>query len=154
MPLEIMHGDITKMRTDAVVNAANSRLQRGGGVCGAIFNASGADRLQKACDEIGYCAVGAAVITGGFDLPAEYIIHTVGPVWQGGGFNEENLLKSCYKSALALAAQQGCRSVSFPLISSGIFGYPKKQALEAAVEAVNAFLTGNDLTVFLVLYEG
>ena len=123
-------------------------------MCGAIFKAAGAAKLQSACDEIGYCAVGDAVITPGFDLPAAYIIHTVGPVWQGGGHDEQVLLRSCYSNSLALAAQNGCRSVSFPLISAGIFGYPKDQAQAVAADAIEAFLEESELTVYLVLYDG
>jgi O-acetyl-ADP-ribose deacetylase (regulator of RNase III) len=152
MPLEIIRGDITKVKADAIVNAANSRLAEGGGVCGAIFRAAGAARLRAECEKIGYCPVGGAVITSGFDLPASFVIHTVGPVWQGGAHDEERLLKSCYKSALELASKYGCRSVAFPLISSGIFGYPYGKALEDAKAAIGEFLEGNELTVYLVLY--
>lgn len=104
MPLEIVRNDITKMRIDTIVNAANSRLQQGGGVCGTIFAAAGADKLQAAeCDRIGHCAVGSAVITGGYAIPAKHVIHTVGPVWQGGTHNEEEMLSSCYTNSLNLA---------------------------------------------------
>jgi len=153
MPLEIVQNDITKMQVDAIVNAANSRLQRGGGVCGAIFAAAGADRLQAECDRIGHCGVGSAVITGGYDLPARYIIHAVGPVWQGGGHNEEKLLYSCYTTALNIALEHGLESIAFPLISSGIFGYPKDQALLVAVDAIGKFLLEHDMTVYLVIFD-
>ena len=152
MPLEIVRNDITKMKVDAVVNAANSRLQQGGGVCGAIFAAAGASQLQAECDRVGFCEVGSAVITGGYAL-ARYIIHAVGPVWQGGGHGEEALLKSCYESALELAREHECSSVAFPLISSGIFGYPKDEALQAADSAIKEFLLGYDIMVYLVLYD-
>jgi O-acetyl-ADP-ribose deacetylase (regulator of RNase III) len=103
MPLKIVRNDITKMQVDAIVNAANSSLRQGGGVCGAIFAAAGADKLQAECDRIGYCPVGGAVITGGYALPANYVIHAVGPVWQGGRHNEEALLSACYTNSLNLA---------------------------------------------------
>jgi O-acetyl-ADP-ribose deacetylase (regulator of RNase III) len=153
MPLEIIRNDITNMPVDAIVNAANSRLKQGGGVCGAIFAAAGADKLQAECDRIGYCAVGSAVITNGYDLPAKYVIHTVGPVWQGGSNNEEVLLSSCYTNALNLALERGLSSIAFPLISSGIFGYPKDQALKVAISAIGSFLFEHDMMVYLVIYD-
>jgi O-acetyl-ADP-ribose deacetylase (regulator of RNase III) len=152
MPLEIIHGDLTKVRADAIVNAANNALRMGGGVCGAIFAAAGAKQLQAACDRIGCCETGKAVITDGYALPARYVIHTVGPVWRGGGQGEEELLRACYKNSLELAKQHGLRSVAFPLISSGIFGYPREMAMQAAVGAINVFLQDNDMTVVLVLF--
>jgi len=153
MALEIVQNDITKMRVDAIVNAANSRLLRGGGVCGAIFSAAGAENLQRACDAIGFCDTGDAVITDGFRLPARYVIHTVGPVWRGGMQNEEAMLRSCYTKSLELAKSHGLRSVAFPLISSGIFGYPKEQAAFVAISAIEDFLLKNDMDVFLVLFD-
>lgn len=154
MPLEIVRNDITLMQVDAIVNAANGKLTRGGGVCGAIFAAAGADKLQAACDAIGHCDVGAAVLTGGYALPATYIIHTVGPVWQGGSRGEEQLLRSCYASSLRLARERGCASVAFPLISSGLYGYPPDRALQAAIGAIGDFLLAHDeLTVYLVVYD-
>jgi O-acetyl-ADP-ribose deacetylase (regulator of RNase III) len=154
MPFRIVRGDITKMRTDAVVNAANGALCQGGGVCGAIFAAAGALELQQACARIGGCGVGEAVITDGFRLPAKYIIHTVGPVWHGGNSGEEELLRSCYRKSLMLAEQNGLKSVAFPLISAGIFGYPKAQAAAVAVSEIQAFLRENEMDVVLVAFDG
>ncbi len=153
MPLEIIRNDITKMRVDAIVNAANSKLKQGGGVCGAIFKAAGEARLAAECDRIGHCDTGSAVITRGHDLPAKYIIHTVGPVWQGGTHNEEALLSSCYTSSLNLALKHKITSIAFPLISSGIYGHPKDEALKTAVSAIESFLLKHDLTVYLVIFD-
>ena len=130
MPFEIVRGDITRIRADAIVNAANTALQRGGGVCGAIFEGAGAAELQKECDAIGGCRTGDAVITSGCGLPARFIIHTVGPVWQGGSRGEQAQLENCYHHSLELAKKHMLKSVAFPLISSGIFGYPRDQALQ------------------------
>ena len=153
MPLEIVRNDITTMKVDAIVNAANTELQMGGGVCGAIFNAAGATNLQAACDEIGICPVGEAVRTEGFQLPAKHIIHTVGPIWKGGAHNEEALLINCYKNALILAVTEGYESIAFPLISSGIYGYPKEQALQIAITTISEFLKDHDLYVYIVVYD-
>lgn len=153
MPLEIVRNDITTMQVDAIVNAANTGLQMGGGVCGAIFNTAGAAKLQAACDEIGECLVGEAVVTDGFELPAKHIIHTVGPIWQGGTAKEEMLLTNCYKNSLAIAVANGYESVAFPLISSGIYGYPKKQALQIAISTISEFLLAHDLYVYIVVYD-
>lgn len=160
MPFEIVQGDITQMKVDAIVNAANTSLQRGGGVCGAIFSAAGEKELQRECDAIGGCKTGQAVLTKGYRLPAKYIIHTPGPVWSDGGHGEPELLRSCYLNALALAQKHGCKSIAFPLISSGIFGYPKDEALDVATTAITDFLTQNDeklkdenLSVYLVLFD-
>ena len=154
MPLKIVHGDITKMSVDAVVNAANTKLKMGGGVCGAIFSAAGAEKLQAECDSIGECNVGEAVITSAYDLPAKYIIHTVGPIWRGGDHNEAKLLRSCYLNSLSLAKKHDCKSIAFPLISSGIYGYPKDEAMEIAISAIEEFLRHHELEVYLVLYKG
>ncbi|THF84505.1 macro domain-containing protein [Cohnella fermenti] len=153
MPFTIVRNDITAMQVDVIVNAANTSLQQGGGVCGAIFAAAGAGELQRECDAIGGCEVGQAVLTKGYRLPAPYIIHTPGPVWRGGGQGEASLLRDCYRNSLLLAERHGCESIAFPLISSGIFGYPKQEALQAATEAIRSFLLGSDLDVYLVVFD-
>ena len=153
MPFEIVRSDITKMSVDAVVNAANSALATGGGVCGAIFAAAGYDQLDRACRAIGHCDVGQAVITEGFHLPARYVIHAVGPIWRGGGQNEAALLRSCYISSLQLAEKNGCQSIAFPLISSGIYGYPKAEALKIAVSAIAEFLLEHEMQVYLAIFD-
>lgn len=134
--MEVWQGDITTLRLDAIVNAANSRLAGGSGVDGAIHRAAGHDDLQAACRRIGHCPTGSAVITPGFRLPARFIIHTVGPVWQGGKQGEPELLRSCYSNSLTLAVQEGIRSIAFPAISCGVYGYPKDEAVAIAVHEV------------------
>ena len=141
------------MKVDAIVNAANPNLQMGGGVCGAIFSAAGADRLQTACDNLAPIKIGDAVITQGFRLPAKYIIHTVGPVYHDGKHGEEELLRSCYKNSPDLAHKHGCRNIAFPLISSGIYGYPKEEAVTVATETIEAWLKKNKMDVSLVLFD-
>jgi len=141
--IEIRKTGITDLDTDAVVNAANEGLRAGGGVCGAIFRAAGYSRLQSACDEIGRCDTGSAVITPGFDLKAKYIIHAVGPVWRGGRHGEPELLYGAYSKSLELAAENGCRSIGFPLISAGIFGYPVEDAWQVALSACKDFVDRN-----------
>ena len=153
MPFEIIRNDITKMHVDAIVNAANNRLQKGGGVCGAIFDAAGDVALQEVCREIERCEVGGAVITDGFNLPAKYIIHAVGPIWNGGSKNEPQLLVSAYRNSLELARKNNCESIAFPLISSGIYGYPKDLALRVAIDAISAFLMEHDMQVYLVVFD-
>jgi O-acetyl-ADP-ribose deacetylase len=147
--LEAAQGDITTERVDAVVNAANRSLRGGGGVDGAIHRAAGADRLQAACRSIGECLPGQAVVTEGFDLPARFIIHTVGPVWRGGTADEPEILASCYRNALAVADALGAASVAFPAISTGIFGYPQGLAAEVAVTTVSAADTDVTLVRFV-----
>ena len=138
--IEIKKNSITNLETDAIVNAANNSLSAGGGVCGAIFLAAGYQQLQEACNRIGHCDTGSAVITPGFDLKARYIIHAVGPRWIDGNHGEPEQLYNAYRKALELAADNGCRSIGFPLISAGIFGYPAKSAWNTAFEACSDFL--------------
>lgn len=152
MPFSIIRQDITRLKVDAIVNAANTGLRMGGGVCGAIFRAAGAEELQKACDKAGPIETGGAAITPGFALPAKYIIHAAGPVYQPGNHAEcERLLRSTYTSALTLAEQNHCKSIAFPLISSGIFGYPKPEALWVATSAILDFLSEHDMEVYLII---
>ncbi|MBN2852463.1 MAG: macro domain-containing protein [Clostridia bacterium] len=153
MPFEIIRNDITKMKADAIVNAANPSLKMGGGVCGAIFTVAGAVNLQKECDSIGHCDVGQAVMTKGYLLPSKYIIHTAGPVWKGGDHQEDELLSSCYRNSLKLALNHKLHSIAFPLISSGIYGYPKESALQIAVSTISEFLKTSDMMVYLVVYD-
>ena len=153
MPLTIVRNDITKMQVDVIVNAANTELQMGGGVCGAIFSAAGAEKLRTACNRLAPIQFGEAVITPGFDLPAKYVIHAAGPVYRDGKHDEEALLRSCYTNALDLALQNGCESIAFPLISSGIFGYPKDEALAVATNAIGKWLMKNDMDVSLVVFD-
>ena len=139
MPLELVRQDITKMKVNAIVNAANTQLAMGGGVCGAIFRAAGVSRMAAACDRF---------------AP----IHTAGPIWRDGKHDEERLLRSCYRNSMELAARQGCASIAFPLISSGIYGYPKAEALHVALDEIRRFLgdaadSGHDLDVYLCVFD-
>ncbi len=153
MAFHIVSEDITQMEVDGIVNAANNALAGGGGVDGAIHRAAGPE-LDKACAEYGGCATGDAVITWGFDLETIYIIHTVGPVWRGGGNNEEALLRSCYQKSMELAETHGCRSVAFPLISGGIYGYPKTEAVRIAVEELTKKAAENErIEIYLTLTD-
>lgn len=153
MPFKIVRNDITKMEVDAIVNAANTSLAPGGGVCGAVFSAAGYETLLAVCRKIGHCVTGDAVITKGYNIPAKYIIHTPGPVYNDGLHGEEQLLYSCYKSSLEKAKRKRVKSIAFPLISSGIYGYPKAEALRIATNAIMEFLENNDMDIYLVVYD-
>lgn len=154
MPFTIVRQDITKMDVDAVVNAANTELQMGGGVCGAIFKAAGVRELQAACDKLAPINTGDAVITPGFGLSAKFVIHTAGPIYsQWSEEQSEEFLRSCYRKSLDLAAGNGCGSIAFPLISSGIYGYPKKEALSVATSAITGWLEEGDLDVYLAVFD-
>ena len=153
MPFKIVRNDITKMEVDAIVNAANTSLSPGGGVCGAIFAAAGYEKLASECGKIGHCDTGNAVITKGYNLSAKYIIHTPGPVYKDGLHGEEQLLYSCYKSSFEKAKRKRVKSIAFPLISSGIYGYPKAEALRVATNAIMEFLENSDMDVYIVVYD-
>jgi O-acetyl-ADP-ribose deacetylase (regulator of RNase III) len=153
MPFNIIRNDIVSMEVDAIVNAANSGLKQGGGVCGRIFHAAGAQEMTEACDSIGWCEPGSAVITPGFKLPAKYVIHTVGPVWQGGNQGEEQVLRGAYRSSLELAREHKLKSIAFPLISSGVYGYPYEEAFAVALDEINRFLFQHDMDLTLVMFD-
>lgn len=154
MPFTIVRQDITHMQVDAIVNAANPGLVMGGGVCGTIFQAAGPDKLQRACSKVAPIKPGEAVITPGYNLPAKYVVHAAGPIYrQGPAGQNERLLRSAYMASLKLALKKRCKSIAFPLLSSGASGYPKEAALQVATAAFRDFLEGHDMDIFLAVFD-
>lgn len=152
MPLKIICGDITKLDVDIIVNSANRSLLWGSGVDGMIHKAAGPE-LEAECKTLGGCPFGEAKITKAYQLPCKYVIHAAGPRWMGGEYHEESLLISCYKKSLALAREYDCKTVAFPLISSGRYGYPKDAALKIAVETILDFLSEHPIMAYIVIYD-
>ena len=150
--VELVLGDITKIKVDAIVNAANNSLLGGGGVDGAIHYAAGS-QLLKECTTLKGCATGSAKITKAYNLPSKFIIHTVGPVWRGGNNNEEKLLISCYHECFKLAIQNGINSIAFPGISTGVYSFPKKRAAQIAINETSILLQNNNIQVYFVAFD-
>ena len=155
MSLSIIKTDITTMAVDAIVNAANTDLQMGGGVCGAIFRAAGPQKLQEACNKLAPIKTGEAVITNGFDAKAKFIIHTAGPIYDPTDKQQAEQLSNCYSNSLKLAAQNNLKSIAFPLISAGIYGYPLNEAIQIAIDSINGFLQkeNSQMTVYLAVLD-
>ena len=155
MSLSIIKTDITTMAVDAIVNAANAGLQMGGGVCGAIFRAAGPQKLQEACNKLAPIKTGEAVITNGFDAKAKFIIHTAGPIYDPTDKQQAEQLSNCYTNSLKLAAQNNLKSIAFPLISAGIYGYPLNDAIQIAIDSIKDFLRehNSNITVYLAILD-
>ena len=152
MSFEILFGDITKLHVDAIVNAANATLLGGGGVDGAIHRAAG-KALTEVCKTLGGCATAEANITGGYNLPAKYVIHTVGPIYRGGIYGEADALRNCYINCMALAKEYGIKTIAFPVLSAGAYGYPKEEALDILINTVSDEIRNTDITAYMVLYD-